>query len=253
MKIKLILLLVFTCILSIGAEAESFEIPMDNIKVVSADNVVEEKVDIETENKSNKIVQLGSSDSDFGNTNSGNTIDISKMQEIKERVKLKLKNYSNVHYVKGYDWFSIHKPNEDSYDFYLNKIGVNKIEAENLIGYADTPKEIITSALYYDLIEHKPNIAENFYLIFKKTFQYSSFFSKEILADYLIRTGRYQKNELFLKKINCFHIAFKYKSECLYYYGVANFLNTGNSKNFGIRFSKNKIKQAKIIYNRRAR
>jgi len=239
--------LLFLLLLSSTLFSEDFEIPMDNLKVVKANNISNTENNV---SKDSNIVKLNLSESKFGTTSNEN-IDISKLNEIKEKSKLELKDYSNIKYVKGYDWFSVHKPNKETYDFYLNALGINKVTASNLIGYADTPQEIITSALYYDLIKHQPNIAENFYLKFSKTFKFSSFFAKEMLADYLIRTGRYQKNNLFLKKMDCFHIAFKYKSECLYYYGVSEFLNTGNSKNFGIRFSKDKIKQSKIIYNRR--
>jgi len=257
MKNKIILsLLLFANLI----KAEEFEIPTDNVKVIKDSEIKKTKKISEEDTlkvlktsveKDKKVIKLEEVDSPFGE--SRKTISIDELQDDINKVKkIKLKIYKDVKYVKGYDWFSLRKPNKETYLWYLHKVNMSELLAEKLIGYANNPKSIFVSALYYDLVEHKPEIAENFYLKFdEQVFKRFGFFAKEALADYLIRTGRYQNNEDFLRKGDCFSYKVEYQKECFYYYGIATFLTTGINKNTGLRVTKDTYKQAKIIYNKK--
>jgi len=262
MKNKLLILLCMAGLLYAKAE-QQIEIPMDNIEVIQdkelkkgidtkdsikkLEALVEEKK-IESENSN--IVKLNEVNSSFGSSDS--VININEIAgDISKKVNtFKMKKYKNIKYIKGYDWFSIYPPNESTYEKYLSRINLNRISAKALIGRIDSPQAIYASAIYYDLIKKQPELAENFYLKYPEIFKKYRFFAKEILVDYLIRTGRFQKNNDFLSRGNCFSLNFRYQKECFYYNGVSEFLTTGNNKNIGLRFAKDRYPKAKKIYNK---
>jgi len=162
------------------------------------------------------------------------------------------KIYKNIHYTKKYMWFSLLNGKEKYvFDQALNELKI-KGSFDIIKNDISTPRNVIANALYYDLIEKRPDIAENFYLIMYKNRNHPEKFgfkwSNIILTDYLLRTGRLKPAKKLIRPMDCI-VHNKTKDKCYYYYGAVNYLTTGNNRNIGIREAKKTIKKAKIIYN----
>lgn len=200
-------------------------------------------------------LELG--ESDFGGSQKEDFINVEEISnpinELSEREMLSLKKYSSIHYVKGYDWFSLYELNEDYFNEIRNKFGISKYEFEQNKGTFNGSDEMIAlNAFYFDYVEKRPDIAENYYLQFPKM-KTSLFYGKILLADYMIRTNRSKIIPSFLKKSACVGARVTIRNSCLYYLGVSEYLRTKNNKNYLLNLVRGDIPKANLIYKKRKR
>jgi hypothetical protein len=194
-----------------------------------------------------EIATMPEGKSVYGDSSSGEKHNIIK-EEVK---KIELKNYSNVKYIENYKWFSILDVGEDYFQAELLKRNMNietfvaKINSDEIDNSADT---IFMSAIYYDYILKRPDIAENFYLEFRNHFKGKmANYLKLHLADFLIRTGRYKhlNNNALINAADKFSSFGCGTARLRYYAGVLEYLNTKNKKNSDMRAAANcKIEKA---------
>lgn len=230
--------LIFISLITLSLYGEDFNFETAEEVELNVNTLTEKKVIDKKEVLSNTIIEENeeviideNASSIFGST-SDDIIDIENTIEINKDKGLKLKNYSEVSYVKGYDWFSITPPTEESFNDKLMSLDMDFETFESLLkdGKNLDGDMLYLSALYYDFVRKEPNLAENYYLLFKKS-RLSRVQKKIALADFLIRTGRYKgMKELITAKdiyayIGCRGWDFQY------YKGVLEYLNTGNKKN----------------------
>jgi len=129
----------------------------------------------------------------------------------------------------------------------LSELEIPKFTLKKIFGSVNTEISTLLSALGYDWVYKRPDLAENFYRIIKEKVDVYSLRDKIKVADYYLRTGRPETIPDILKKHECM-ATFKYKSKCYYYLGVSKYLITGENKNSALKIAKSKIKKAKEIY-----
>jgi len=265
-KNKIIISSLFLGLL-INLSADDILIPLDKAKVVDAKELKTTNVDSELEDIKNnitnaeaekeKIVSLSEIDSSLGSS-ADKPINIAeeligdddfKFKTKKENL-IEMKKYKNVHYVKGYEWFSVDKPNESTYKKYLRAAGISpSLDTQYL--RKNSKKGIFVSALYYDYIKKQPELAENFYLKFPKYFSIKNKYQvlmKLAMSDYLVRTGRGDKINQFLSRSDCYVLKKRGRDKCLYYHGLYGLFKYGTKQSSDFRISKETITQAKKIY-----
>lgn len=149
--------------------------------------------------------------------------------------------YNNVKYIPQYEWFSLVSINEEGYLKLLSKYKLTPELIEKNLNNISSQSFILGNALYYDFIKRQPEIAENFYL--KLALDYNT---RNLMANYLIRTGRPDVVERFLRKGDC--LKFGSAAECNYHLGVVEYLLTGQNKNRYIKKARQELKKADILY-----
>lgn len=160
--------------------------------------------------------------------------------------KLKLQEY-NVKYNKIVSSLSIMPHNKQAYKNFIKVLGINDFTLGKIFGKTTSKISILLSALGYDWVYKRPDLAENFYRIMEKNINQYSLRDKLKLADYYLRTGRPGKIAGIISRPDCMG-SFKYNSQCFYYLGVENYLLTGNNRNFALGIARNSIKKAREIY-----
>lgn len=204
-----------------------------NIKPISKDDFIEDSniSDIDISNQEEIILEEG--ESLFG---SSQEIDLPTIGNGEEIIKEPLKRYSNITYVKGYDWFSILNPSEEMFNAELFKRNWSMNYFQDILNERqDIPDHIFMSALYYDYVKKEPEIAENFYLKFRDHFKERRSY-KIYLSDYLIRTGRYKHmQDSIITKTDIFSYFGCKGASYTYYKGVLEYLNTRERNNTYIK------------------
>jgi len=167
--------------------------------------------------------------------------------------KITLKKYPKVKYKKSMYKYAINNPGKTKkssqlkFKKYLEDSEIDEFIFSKLLDSDDSIKSLKMSALYYDWYLLNPSIAENFYKLLYKKKKELKLYEKYLLADYLIRTNRGDMINKFIEKREC-SVIFKGRSNCFYYLGLDDYLNTGNRANNYLRLSKGKNKMAKYIY-----
>ena len=160
--------------------------------------------------------------------------------------KLEMIKY-NVHYNKDMEKYSIFNHDKKAYLKLMQHYSITKYTLGKIFGTVDTTMSTYLTELGYDYVFHRPEAAENFYILLKENIKDIDLFKRLKIADYYIRTGRPEEIKEIVPKTKClsnFHI----REECLYYVGVAEYLLTGNNKNLSLKLAKDKIKKAQYIY-----
>ena len=103
------------------------------------------------------------------------------------------------------------------------------------------------SALGYDYVFHRPEAAENFYILLKDNSENLDLLKRLKVADYYLRTGRPKIIKEIVPKGKCL-ANFKIREECLYYVGLSTYLTTGNNKNIDLKLAGERIEKARKIY-----
>lgn len=178
----------------------------------------------------------------------------SKSKTTREIYKKKfvVKDYRNIRYKKGFDWFSIMKHDKGEFNSFLSYLNLPLPALKSMYGKADTLDQIRLNAYAYDFAYNKPNIAENYYKLFTSQRKIGFLDQKIRYADFLIRTGRPSEVKKIITKKDCV-VNFKFQAKCNYYLGVAEYLTTGNHKNLYLRLSKSYVSKANKIYNKNKR
>lgn len=156
-------------------------------------------------------------------------------------------NYKDVKYHSGNLMYSVFKVNEKDFIDYLKS---KKMSIETIKDSKDKVSDqnsIELNAYMYDLYLKKPNLAENYYKMFKD-FPKLSMDNKVRYADFMIRTGRPSEIDNVISKKDCLS-NISNSGICFYYIGLADYLLTGNNKNASLRISKSSIPKAREIFN----
>ncbi len=259
----------FICAEEIGDDFNVEEAKVIEVKEKNKD--MKESLDF-IDKKSNKtLTKEEIIDKDIETTNPEKTFEVSDTSELGETLDISSENkavvenenivptepsfvpksYSKVKYSDKYKWFSlINNKKREVFNQAFSSLRI-KGNMESVKNDISTPRNIVINALYYDLIEGRPDLAENFYLIMYKhknePENFTFVWSNLIMTDYLLRTGRVKPAKKLIKPMNC-TIYKKVKYKCFYYYGAIDYLLTGNNKNVGLQRSQAKIKKASQIY-----
>jgi len=170
--------------------------------------------------------------------------------EERERVKLEFKPNKNIKYRKGFDAYSVIPHDQDALKDWLRERGILPIAFDTLFGYADTRKELMTSAMGYDWGKEDPASASVFYDLIVENFPSSlKFGDKIIAADFYFRTGQIKKVKRVLPVSTCSSMI-KGQHICHYYRGLAIYLETGKNRNSSLKIASQVYKTAKFIYRR---
>ena len=225
MKKSMLILSLFTSLSFAGGDFNFDSAPTQNAnskKAIQKSSVSKSSTSIV---KPQKNENTSSEASSFGSSASDDAAPIPVKEDAHPGIELTIKNYSDVHYVKGYDWFSIINPDSYKFNEYLIKYNMNDEDFQNKLANNDTSDNmVLLSALYFDYVKKQPEMAENYYLAFNKIHIDRS--KKILLVDYLIRTGRYKgmTNTISVDDINSFIGCSGANYE--YYRGVMIYLNT---------------------------
>ena len=250
-KIILGLILIF----NIGL-AEDFDIPEDNVMIV---DIGKKEQNSESPNLSesellakntNEVVPTKKTEllDDLKNTPEEKV----KVPEKKEKIqkKLEIKNFSNIRYNQSLEAYSIIGHDKAEFNKFLSYLKLPDLTIEGMLGTAVNDKAIRLNAYAYDYVKKQPSIAENYYLLFSKLKEASFYEMKIRYADFLLRTGRPAEILTLIPRHEC-NINIKSSAICNYYVGVATYLTTGDNKNVNLRLSKDYIKKAKEIYEKK--
>lgn len=150
----------------------------------------------------------------------------------------------DIKYIKGMEAYSLFDVTKEGFKGFIEKKKINKLTLETMYNRIDNPNSIILSAYAYDYGYQRPDLAENFYKLFKDDF---GFENKLRYADFLIRTGRASEIENLFDKMDCV-VNFKNAKECKYYRGLATYLVTGDNKNRDLKSIRKKLPKAEEIY-----
>lgn len=228
---------------------EEFKIPESNVEVVESNEVKNNfNPDTETDltnekNNSNEVVD------DTAEFNNVRPEAKSPVPIVEEKLFVP-KDYKNVRYSRDLEWFSIINHDKNEFLAYLKHINLPKETIKNMYGKVSNSETIKLNAYAYDYGYGKPNIAENYYLLFKNNDKMNFYDRKIRYADFLIRTGRPAEVKNLIKTKDCMS-NFKVMSTCNYYLGVSEYLLTGDNKNTFLRLAKNNVKKAKLIYEKK--
>jgi len=267
-KILSIALMCSVTFSNVYAEDDMFVIPEENIEIVSANEAVEavEAVDENGEAKKEEVsdeVAINELDDMLNEEIEKEDMVVPQVangfgeeeaaegfgQEI-VAPKLKFKNYKNVKYDKNFLWYSVIPHNKKAFTDVMTKQNISNSMAKEMYGYARNATDIILNALLLDYVYKKPHLAENYYLKFRGNPKITFYYSKILLADYLLRTGRPSAIQRVIKNSDCMS-HYKYMSICNYYLGISDYLKTGNNKNVNLRLAQSRYKKAGLIYNKR--
>ena len=250
-KIKQIILLCCSSFLF----ATEIQIPIDKAKEVSVNQLQNEiKKKRENKNSVNKQIEKLFGDSEHSNSVASNSISpLTKANNkyIKTN-KIKLKNYVGVTYNKKLEWFSILGHGPIAFENFKKKYHISAFMENKFLNSTGNSLAIMYNAFLYDYKYKKPNIAENFYILFPKKIINNHKFSivdrKLRFADYLIRTGRPLAIFNYLNKVECMS-TIKWMGICMYYLGVAEYFRTGDNKNNYLMVARPYVKKARLLYN----
>lgn len=220
--------------LALSLKLFAFEYNEDEIKTIdnSSFNIHEAKKEIKQEIKQEPEQK-------------GREVVVDKIEEEKYFTNI---DYKDIKYQTKYGMYSVIPTNKTEFMNYVkNKnLSIEKIKTyKNKVSNQNT---IEFNAFMYDYYLDQPNIAENYYKMFKDFDKISLVDHKIRYADFLIRTGRPDEIEKVLEKRDCLSNITN-SGICFYYIGVADYLLTGNNKNSAIRISKSSIAKAGEIYN----
>lgn len=247
----------YLLICCLGLQLMAFDIPVDNVEEF---NNIEE---IKQQPVEKQTIKRISPETIPANSNLVPSQVIEKASELgssKEIIKLDFKtdsngelvsdksafvpiSYNNVKYIPQYEWFSLIPINEEGYLKLLSKYKLTPELVEKNLNSMASQSFILGNALYYDYVKRQPEIAENFYL--KLALDYNT---RNLMANYLIRTGRPDAVERFLRKGDC--LKFGSASECYYHLGVVEYLLTGQNKNKHIKKARYELKKAADLYSK---
>jgi len=242
--------------------ASDYEIPIDKAKELSVDQIKQEiqsnnnKMENNNKNNHNNDIKKATNDLFSSNNNKDSSTALSPLSEANNKFlqskKIKLKNYVGVSYNKRLEWFSILGHNASTFEKIKRKYHISSLIENKLLNSVSSPRAILYNAFLYDFKYKKPNIAENFYILFPKRVLNNRKFSfvdrKLRFADYLIRTGRPLAIFNYLKKIDCMS-NIKWMGFCMYYLGVAEYFRTGDNRNNYLMVAKPYVKKARLLYN----
>lgn len=181
-------------------------------------------------------------------SNIGKTENGQENEVIDNTPPFQMVNYQEVKYFKPYSNYSA-IPNDK--DEFMSFLKVKNYSPDTIKSYKDkilNQSMIEFNAFLYDYYLNKPNLAENYYRMFKGFSKQALVNHKIRYADFLIRTGRVSEVQNIIKKSDCLS-NIKASNICFYYLGISDYLLTGNNKNFGLRTAKSSIPKAKEIYN----
>jgi len=164
------------------------------------------------------------------------TVEIKDPTKEMRVVKPKLKYYNNIYYYDELLPLSlVYYPTEESllqskkerqkevqkkYKRILEDYGVaNRLILRKIFGSIDNNTAVIVSALGYDWVYQRPDLAENFYQILKEKAPKLSLYNRMLMADYYIRTNRFSAIGDILSNVDCAS-SFKLHNQCNYYYGL---------------------------------
>lgn len=229
---------------------EEFNIPESSVEVVES-NEVRNNFNPDTESDIAPNIKNDSS------TKVENSEEFNNIREeakspipIVEEKAFIPKDYKNIRYSKDLEWFSVINHDKNEFLAYLKYLNLPKETIKNMYGNVRNSESIKLNAYAYDYGYGKPNIAENYYLMFKNN-KNMAFYDKKIrYADFLIRTGRPAEVKNLIKTKDCMS-NFKVMNICNYYLGVSEYLTTGDNKNTFLRLAKNNVKKAKLIYDKK--
>jgi len=271
--------LILSGILLTGVSLSAVDFPTDEVEIVEAsDNKSLESVDLDSEIENVKA-SIVIEDIEVEEENSGPaTINLDQLEEatstfgesenveepsgfdMNEETKsssnpysqMALKSYGSVKYYKPYQWFDIIKSNENSFNKIMRRMKITRSQFNDMKNSDSSNEAVVLNALYYDFVMKRPDIAENFYLIFPDLEgKIDPFYNRVLLANYLIRTKRVDMVEDILGRGNCMNTSRSKENICWFYLGSAYYLTTGKSKNFYLKKAKRSIKKAGKIYNKR--
>ncbi len=251
MKKNLLKISICACLLSSMAIAsEDFKIPDTNVEVVDS-NEVKNNFNQDSEMNMTGSVDKNSKVNDNISEDFNNERPTAKSPiPVAEEKVFVTKDYKNIRYSQDLEWFSIINHDKNEFLNYLQYINLPKEAIKNMYGKVTNAEAIKLNAYAYDYGYGKPNIAENYYLLFKNNADIGFYDKKIRYADYLIRTGRPAEVKNLLQNKDCMS-NFKVMSTCNYYLGVSEYLLTGDNKNTYLRLAKNNIKKAELIYNKK--
>ncbi len=230
---------------------EDFKIPESSVEVVESSNVKnnfnpDTEVDLVNDNN---VEKEATKEIDSGEFNNIREESKSPIPVAEEKIFVP-KDYKNIRYSKDLEWFSIINHDKNEFLSYLKYINLPKETIKNMYGKVNNTEMIKLNAYAYDYGYGKPNIAENYYLLFKNNTKMSFYDKKIRYADFLIRTGRPAEVRNLIKNKDCM-ANFKVMATCNYYLGVSEYLLTGDNKNTFLRLAKNNVKKAKLIYDKK--
>jgi len=275
MKNKIFLSLIMFSVL-INAEDFPEDIPLDNVEVVevqdeksldskSLDTKIKEVISLKKEESKQELIKIDldnldtANDSVFGSSKNKENNNFESFQEDINVIsnpypKMKLKSYKNVKYFKPYNWFDIIGSDQKAFEKIRLRMKISESEAMKMIGSDANNEAIVLSAIYYDFVKKRPDIAENFYMKFPKMKgRIDPFYNKVLLANYLIRTNRADIVEDIMGKGDCMKASPSKENVCWFYLGAAHYLTTGNNKSYYLKRAKQSIKKAKLLYNKKKR
>jgi len=162
----------------------------------------------------------------------------------KENNQSKIESFP-ISYEYSLENYSLYEHDIKAFEKTMKELGVTK-EALKFIEKNPfaSDRNILVSALRYDYVYNRPDLAENFYQKFNGP--KFSFNEKLLLMDFYLRTGRLDEIKSSLTKGSCFS-SFKFMHKCFYYIGVVEYIETGNNKNQALMSASQTIKQAKDI------
>lgn len=156
-------------------------------------------------------------------------------------------NYTDLRYKSNLKSFSIINTDESEFNQYMDSKKYEREDIDSFQNKAYSQEMVEFNAFLYDYKLKKPNLAENYYLKFKDFKKPSLINHKIRYADFLLRTGRVDKIKNVITRKECLS-NIKISGMCFYYIGIADYIMTGNNKNYELRTAKSSIPKAREIF-----
>jgi len=166
----------------------------------------------------------------------------------KPKNKVKLKKYKKIKELKNLTKFSVMDRSKLAFKELLRNYKLSNEDFKKIFGYDTGSLSVFLSALTYDWLLKKPELAENFYkILLDKYYDDLPIHILDYIADFYLRTGRVKDIKYIIDNKKCM-ASIKYIKECSYYEGLSEWARTGNLHNTQLTIAKDRYKIVRELF-----